>query len=109
MKKIILGVIGIAITTFVMLSNDPLNDTVNFIIAGSIPGTKFSIGFWSTMLLAAVFLLIIRRAVKNARHKMQVFEVKKSKVEKSAQETNELEFDHSKRSIIAAPTQESVI
>lgn len=108
-KKIVWGLILVAAVSYVVLSNDPLNDTVNFIIAGSIPGTKISIGFWSTMLVAGALLFIIRRAVKNAQHTMIASEIEKKKRTKEMKEATELEFDHSKRAIIAAPSHKSMV
>ena len=45
---------------FIVLSNDPLNDTVNFLIAGSIPGTNIALGFWPTIGLVAIMIFGIK-------------------------------------------------
>lgn len=102
MKKVAWGIIVALIIGYLVLSSDPLNEVVNFIIAGSIPGTTVSIGFWSTMLLVGIFMIVIYRAVKNAQHKMIVSEVQKAKTSKAEDESSEITFDHTKRSVIAA-------
>lgn len=104
----------VAIVSFISLSNDPLNDAVNFIIAGSIPGTNISFGFWSTMLLAFILFLIIRRAASNTRHKVMMHHVEKVKAKNTQSKFEELHtsdspFDQSQRSVIAARKSESTL
>ena len=95
----------IAIISFIVLSKDPLNDTVNFIIAGSIPGTHVSIGFWSVIGLALSILWFIHRGVKNTRLQMLEHTATQIKTERAKDEfkqTNSVESDKKRRSVIAA-------
>jgi hypothetical protein len=61
MKKLILAVLVSLIIGFMLLSNDPLNDIVNFLIAGSIPGTNLALGFWPTIGIAALLLFGVKK------------------------------------------------
>lgn len=110
MKRVAWAVVSAAIVGFIVWSKDPLNDTVNFIIAGSIPGTKLSIGLWSTLILAAILLWLVRLGFKAARLQMMEettpqIKIKSTKV--TLEEPKTIKFDHSKRSVIAAPKPKS--
>lgn len=105
MKKILWGSILVAVISFMAWSKDPLNDTVNFIIAGNIPGTSISFGFWSTLFLAFGLLWIVLRSFKNQRQKMIEHHTAQNKTEqmkKEFEDSNKIEFDKTKRSVIAA-------
>ena len=102
----------IAIISFMIWSKDPLNDVVNFIIGGSIPGTQVSIGFWSAIGLALFILLLIHRGIKNARLEMLEHTAKQIKAEQAQAEFKESsspEFDSKRRSVIAARTTGSSV
>lgn len=110
MKKALWASAVLAIIGFVTWSSDPLNDVANFIIAGSIPGTDTSIGLWSTLLLAAVLLLLVRLGFKHASLQMLEHTATQIKAEEAQAEfksAHEGEFDRSKRSVIAAPSSEA--
>lgn len=112
MKKLLWASIVVAIVSFVVWSSDPLNDSVNFIIAGSIPGTDLSIGLWSTLLLAVFLLWLVHLGFKKARLQMLEHTAKQIKSEEAKAEFKEAhdgEFDRSKRSVIAARSSESII
>ncbi len=106
MKKIVWGSILVAIVSFIVWSKDPLNEAVNFIIAGSVPGTNISIGLWSTLLLAVFLLWVVSRGFKRTKLQMlehTAHEIKKTQAETEFKETYSGDFDRSKRSVIAAP------
>lgn len=112
MKKIVWGSILVVVVSFMVWSKDPLNETVNFIIAGNVPGTSISIGFWSTLLLAAIMLWLVTLGFKKAKLQMlehTAKEIKKAEAEKEFQETNSGIFDRSKRSVISAPRTDTVL
>lgn len=111
MKKLLWAGILASIVGFIVWSNDPLNDTVNFIIAGSIPRTDISIGFWSTILLALLLLWGVFKALKSLR--MTMFEQyadqsTSSAAKKAFEDANKIEFDKSQRSVIAARNPDSI-
>lgn len=112
MKKLLLCGVLLAIVSFIVWSSDPLNDTVNFIIAGSVPGTDFSIGLWSTIALATALLWAVYRGFKRTQLQMLEQTAKQIKTEQAQNEfegSHKTEFDRSKRSVIAAPTRESLV
>ena len=110
MKKIIWASIVSGVILFTVISKDPLNEAVNFLLTGTIPGTNLSIGFWSTMLVAVVALLLIYRGIKNAHHRMIVAQIeKKESTAHSSPMLQEVEFDRTQRSVIAAPTREPTV
>lgn len=111
MKKLVWVSILVAVISFVVWSNDPLNDAANFIIAGSIPGTSISIGFWSTLALASLLLWITYRGFKSQQHKIMEQQTKQNKTEsakKEFEDTHKVEFDRSQRSVIAARSETSL-
>ena len=108
MRKLLWVVVVLAVISFVVWSKNPLDETVNFIIGGSVPGTKIVLGFWPTVGLIIAILWLIHRGIKNARLKMMEDVTKKDKAAKAKaefkeQNSSEHTFDHSKRSVIAAP------
>jgi hypothetical protein len=111
MKKLLWALVILAIGSFIVWSSDPLNQAANFLIGGSVPGTKIVLGFWPTLGVAATIVLLIKRSLKNARLKMMeevTRQTKEAKVkaEFKEQHSSEPTFDRSKRSVIAAPTFE---
>lgn len=107
-KKVLWAIILITLTSFAIRSNDPINDAANFIIAGSIPGTNESIGMWSTLLVAGFLLSLVWLGIKSTAFQMLEHTAKQIKQEeaKEAFEESNMTFDHSKRSVIAAPSHE---
>lgn len=112
MKKIVWVSSILLIIGFARLSNDPLNDIANFIIAGSIPGTSASIGLWSTLLLALILLWIVNLGFRKARLQMLEHTAAQIKAEEEKlrfKESNSGEASQLSRSVIAAPTAENTI
>lgn len=108
-KKLIWMVVLAAITSFIVWSKSPLNDTVNFIIGGSIPGTKVALGFWPTLGIIAGTLLLIRLGIKSAQMQMIESATKQSKADQAKSEfkdQNSGAFDPKNRSVIAARSNE---
>lgn len=109
MKKIAWAAALAAIVSFIVWSGDPLNDTVNFIIAGSIPGTNVSIGLWSTLCLAVLLLWLVRLGYQKVKLQMLEQTAKQIKTEQAKNEfesSHKTEFDRSQRSVIAARSSE---
>lgn len=108
-KKITWVIVLVAVAWFVTWSNDPINDTANFIIAGSIPGTSLSIGLWSTLLLSALLFWLVWLGIKHANLQMlehTAQQIKKDQAETDFHESTGFTFDTTKRSVIAAPSQD---
>lgn len=90
---------------FIIWSKDPLNDVVNFVIGGTIPSTKHSIGFWSMILLSSVILFILNTILKGLKLQMLAHtaaQIKAEEAKKDFETSHNFEFDPSKRSVIAA-------
>ena len=105
MKKFFWAMVLVAVICFCAWSKNPLDDAVNFIIGGSIPGTKASIGFWSTIAVAAFILIAIKSAFSSLKLQMLAHtakEIKAEEAEKEFEDSNNFQFDRSKRSVIAA-------
>lgn len=112
MRRLVWGAVLVAILSFMVWSKNPIDDTMNFIIGGSIPHSTASLGFWPMMTLAAGILLLIRRSLKNTRMKMIEASTQHNKVEQAAVEFKEQNsgetFDKSLRSVIAARSESTI-
>ncbi len=105
MKRILWGVTVFLVISFIVWSKNPIDDTVNFIIGGTIPGTKNSIGFWPMIGLATTTLVFIKKAFASLKFQMLAHtatEIKSEAAKKEFEEAHNYEFDRSKRSVIAA-------
>lgn len=106
------AVLLIALCAFCTLSNDPLNDFVNFLIGGSIPGTHFSIGFWSTIAFAGALLFGLLKIFRGLKLQMLEHTANQIKAEQAKQDFaknnsgDSFTFNRSQRSVIAAPSQD---
>lgn len=104
---VLVAIIGLA-----FWSNDPINDTVNFIIGGSIPGTKLALGFWPMIGVIAGILLLIRRGLRHTHLQMLENTAKQIRAEEAKTEfknQNSSEFDPEQRSVIAARKTELTV
>lgn len=113
MKRAMWALVLVAIVSFVVWSSNPLDDTMNFIIGGSIPGTKASLGFWPMMGIIGLILFIIRRGIKNALASIIEETTKNNQSERAQaefkdQNSGDIQFDRKNRSVIAAPNVESI-
>jgi|GEM_PF-3996939 len=105
MKRALYTGIVLAIIGFIMWSKHPLNDTMNFIIGGSIPGTKYAIGFWSFLPVIGLTLYFVHRGIKNLRLQMlenTAKQIKAEQVKSDFESSSNASFDPSQRSVIAA-------
>lgn len=115
MKKITWAIICAAIVWFIIWSKNPLDETMNFIIGGTIPGTKNSIGFWPMLGVVGLILIGVRKFFQNLKFQMLEHTAKQITKEKAIEEfeqtnsSDTIQFDRSKRSVIAAPSQSSII
>lgn len=109
-KKIIWASIFAAGASFVALSNDPLNDIAGFLIAGNIPGTEVSVGFWSTIAIVCALSWAAWVGMRHASLQMlahTAMQIKNERLRQESNEATEITFDHSQRSVIAAPSSEA--
>ena len=72
MKKFLLITIVTITTGFIILSNDPLNDIINFVIGGTIPGTKIALGFWPTIGILLILCIVLLKSISAVR--LQILE-----------------------------------
>jgi hypothetical protein len=107
MRRIIWGGVFVAVISFVIFSNDPLNDVANFIIGGSIPGTNSSIGMWSTLGLVGFLLWVVTRGFKRTKFQMIEHHNANKADEKDFESSYAGDFDPKERSVIAAPKAEN--
>ncbi len=71
MRRIVYTLVVVSgVTGFILWSQDPLNDTVNFIIGGTIPGTKNALGFWPMLGMIFVLLWLLARFIRNLKLQM---------------------------------------
>lgn len=90
MKKLGFVVLISLIILFMMLSNDPLNDTVNFLIAGSIPGTTLALGFWPTMGIVLALCYGLKKYIDHLKDQLiqqTAEQISEENVKKEFQET----------------------
>ena len=111
MKKIVWGMVVVAIIMFITLSKSPLDAVMNFVVGGVVPGTKASLGFWPMMVLSGLFVLALFRTLKNMRFSMLENTANQIRSEQSAKEfkeknSSEVYYDKKQRSVIAASSAE---
>jgi len=111
MKKVFWAIVLVAIIGFMMWSKDPLNDVVNFIVAGSIPRTQLSLGFTASVGTMLGLTWLVVRGLKNLHTQMLAHTAKQTetKLTNVSEEAEIIEFDRTKRSVIAAQPGNSVI
>lgn len=107
MKKVRTILLGMVIVGFIVWSNDPIDDTANFIIGGLVPGTDIALGFWHTVGMIVLCAWAVKRAVTTLRlqlleHTAKQITAEKMKDEFAAQ--HNVTFNPKQRSVIAAPT-----
>lgn len=105
MKKVVWFLAITLVVGFIILSNNPVDEIMNFIIGGSIPGTKIVLGFWPSLGLIALLLWLVRRAASRMRLQMMKRTTEEIKIENAKidfQNTNNPEQKHKNRSVIAA-------
>jgi hypothetical protein len=109
MRKFVWACIAIIGIGFIIISNDPLNEAANFIIGGSIPGTQYSIGAWSSLLLVAILMWVLSRGLRRARFQMLEHTAKMITKEQTdiSKTIEDVTFDRRNRGVIAAPKAES--
>lgn len=74
---------------YIKISSNPIDDAMNFIIGGSIPGTKIAIGFWPSTILILLTIWLIKRYVSSIRLQMLEQTAKDIKSENKRKEFSE--------------------
>ncbi len=88
---------------------DPLNAFFSFIIGGDVPGTSIVLGFWPTIGLGLLGLLILKKFTAHIRLQSLEYTSKEIKNEIQKEEfknAHQHEFDKQRRSVIAGPSSE---
>lgn len=112
MKKVRTILFAMAIMGFVVWSHDPIDDTANFIVGGSVPGTKIVLGFWPTIGFIGILFWILKRAITSIRLQLLEHTAKQISAEKMNQdfkEKNTAVLEPSQRAVIAAPTRPTTV
>ena len=86
MKKLRTIIVMSFILSYILLSNNPIDDTMNFIIGGSIPGTKFAIGFWPSVGIILIIAWLIKKYIQSLKLQMLEHTAKQIKSENSLKE-----------------------
>jgi len=114
MKKVFWVGLVVATAGYIASLPSPLNDTFNFIIGGTIPGTSRSLGFWPFMSLVLIAIVLLIRFLHTIRLQMLEGKAKQIKAEQLKEQsqltaaTEEVTFDLKQRSVIAAPSLDSI-
>lgn len=107
MRKVMWTIVVIAVVSFIILSNNPIDETVNFIIGGEIPHTNMVLGFWPSIGFVGIVLWLIRRGLSNLHLEMISHTAKEITAETEKREFKESHASdetQKNRSVIAAPT-----
>lgn len=111
MKRILFSIsCVISVVLYSRYIDDPLNSLVSFMIAGNIPGTNIILGLWPSLGLALLALFAIRQFVRHIRFKMlenTARQITDEKLQADFKQSNDVAFDKSRRSAVAAPTTNS--
>lgn len=113
MKKVLFGMMSVIVVTsaYMRYVDDPLNSFVSFLIAGAIPGTNIMLGLWPSLVVAFIMLLLAKRFFAHIRFTMlenTSKQIVNEKLQTEFQESNDVAFDKTKRSVIAAPKANTI-
>lgn len=113
MKKMLLSVfILVHIGAYIRYIDDPLNSLVSFLIAGTVPGTDIVLGLWPSLAVAFCILVLAKRFTQHIRYKIledTARQITSEKLETEFKASNDTAFDKTKRSVIAAPSVNSIV
>jgi len=104
-KLYFLGFI-VLVVSYTQIIDSPLNSLAAFIIAGDIPGTKISLGFWATIGLAFIILSLLTKWLSHIKLDMLENKAKTITAEnlaKDFKESSAPEVATKNISVIAAP------
>ena len=102
----------VPIGVYIRYIDDPLNSLVSFLIAGSVPGTDIVLGLWPSLAVAFGILILTKRFVRHIRYKIledTARQITSEKLESEFKASNDVTFDKTKRSVIAAPSTNSIV
>lgn len=71
---------------FILWSNNPIDDTMNFVVGGTIPGTKSSLGFWPMIGIITGLLWLLMRFTRHLKLQMLEHTAKQITAEKARDE-----------------------
>ena len=86
MRKFYILLVIVSVFIFHNWSQNPIDDTMNFILGGTIPGTKTAIGFWPMLGLISFLLWLLVRFVKHLKLQMLEQTAKQITIEKARDE-----------------------
>lgn len=107
--RLLLGLGIITIGAYVVFIDDPLNSTVSFLIAGTVPGTAITLGLWPSLVLAVLCLYLLAKLVGRVQYRLLEGKAQQITHENAAREFKEshsTEPVSKNRSVIAAPKSE---
>lgn len=97
MNKLRASLIVGSILSYIKIANNPIDDAMNFIIGGSIPGTKLAIGFWPSIGLILLTVWLIKKYVSSIKLQMLEHTAKDIKAENKRKEFSENYGDSDKK------------
>jgi hypothetical protein len=88
-RKFYMLIIASLVITFVLWSKNPIDDTMNFILGGTIPGTKTALGFWPMIGMITILIRLLVRFIGNLKLQMLEHTAKQIMTEKARDEFTE--------------------
>ncbi|MCA9308797.1 hypothetical protein KC973_00310 [Candidatus Saccharibacteria bacterium] len=107
--RLLFGLGVILIGAYVVLIDDPLNSTVSFLIAGTVPGTAITLGLWPSLVLTLACLYLLTKLLGRVQYRLLEGKARQITHETAAREFEEShnsEASAKNRSVIAAPKSE---
>ncbi len=86
MRKLYILIFLGLLVAYVSWSKNPIDDTMNFILGGTIPGTKTALGFWPMIGIITVFLGLLIRFIGHLKLQMLEHTAKQITTEKARDE-----------------------
>lgn len=111
-EKLLFGLGVCAAAAYVVAVDDPLNSTVSFLIAGTVPGTAITLGLWPSLLVALIALYLLARFVRNVQFRLLEGKAKQISHEQAAEafkHAHDSEAHSKNTAVIAAPKSESIL
>ena len=109
--RLLFGLGVILIGAYVVLIDDPLNSTVSFLIAGTVPGTSITLGLWPSLVFALACLYLLTKLLGRVQYRLLEGKAKQITHEVAAREfkeSHDSETPIKNSAVIAAPKSEIV-
>lgn len=109
--RLLFGLGICSIGAYVVFIDDPLNSTVSFLIAGTVPGTDITLGLWPSLVVALAFLYLFAKLVGRVQYRFlegKAQQITHENIAREFKETHDSETVVKNKSVIAAPSEVSL-